>query len=143
MSNKKNWLSVLLLAAMLLNLTGCGGNHPDPEEEPTGTAVQVQTVTLHTISTENTASGKVTSDDERTIFLGSSVKCTAVYAEAGDAVETGDIICTLDMASLLASYEAASISYASAVQSYQDNSAVFADQIALYQKNVDDLKALY
>lgn len=144
MNNQKIWLPALVLAAMLLGLmTGCSGNKPAPEEEVTGIPVQVQTVALDTISTDTTISGKVVSDDERTIFLGSSVKCTAVYAEAGDTVEAGDIICTLDMASLLASYDAAAISYSSSAQSYQDNAAVFADQITLYQKNVDDLKALY
>lgn len=142
MKNKRTKLLAPLLAAVLLGLTGCGGERAETEE-PAATPVQVQTVALDTISTENTVSGTVISDDERTIFLGSSVKCTAVYAEAGDTVEAGDVICTLDMASLLASYEAASISYASAAQSCQDNSAVFADQIDLYQKNVDDLKALY
>lgn len=144
MKNHKKWLPALALAAvMLLGLTGCGGDDAETGEETTGTPVQVQTVALDTISAETTVSGTVTSDDERTIFLGSAVKCTAVYAEAGDTVQAGDVICTLDMASLLSSYEAASISYASAAQSYQDNSAVFADQIALYQKNVEDLKALY
>ena len=145
MRNRKTLLSVLVLAAMMLTLAGCGGKDAETEEpeETAGTAVQVQTVSRETISTENTVSGTVASDDERTIFLGSSVKCTAVYAEAGDSVEADDIICTLDMASILSSYEAASISYSSAAQSYQDNSAVFADQIALYQKNVNDLKALY
>nr|WP_325195902.1 efflux RND transporter periplasmic adaptor subunit [uncultured Oscillibacter sp.] len=145
MRNRKTLLSVLVLAAMMLTLAGCGGKDAETEEpeETAGTAVQVQTVSRETIFTENTVSGTVASDDERTIFLGSSVKCTAVYAEAGDSVEAGDIICTLDMASILSSYEAASISYSSAAQSYQDNSAVFADQIALYQKNVNDLKALY
>lgn len=141
MRNKKTLLPVLL-AAMLLSLTGCGGNTEEGTED-TGTPVQVQTVKRETISTETTVSGSIVSDDERTIFLGSSVKCTAVYAEAGDTVEAGDVICTLDMASILASYDAARISYSSASQSYQDNSAVFADQIALYQKNVNDLKVLY
>lgn len=139
----KKYRPAVLALAMALALTGCGGTDTPEEETDTGTAVQVQTVTASSISTENTVSGKVASDDERTIFLGSSVKCTAVYAEAGDSVEAGDIICTLDMASILSSYDAASISYAAAAQSYQDNSAVFADQIALYQKNVNDLKALY
>lgn len=142
MRNKKIVPAVLLLAAMLLNLTGCGGDDTT-EENVSATPVQVQTVALDTISTDTTVSGTVASDDQRTIFLGSSVKCTAVYAEAGDTVAAGDAICTLDLASILSSYDAASISYASAAQSYQDNSAVFADQIALYQKNVNDLKALY
>lgn len=131
-----------LALVMALMLTGCGGENIATEETAVGTAVQTQTVELDTISTENTVSGKVVSDSESTILVGASVKCTAVYFEAGDEVEAGDVICTLDLSSMQSNYNAASIGYQSAAQSYQNQSAVFADQIALYRKNVEDLKAL-
>ena len=76
-------------------------------------------------------------------MVATSAKCTAVYANAGDEVSAGDVICTLDLGSTLSSYNAATISYNSSVQSYQDQKAVFDAQINLYQKNVDDLKALF
>lgn len=142
MKNKVRRLSVLLLAAMLLGLTGCGAAQEE-ETAPAGTPVQVQTVQRDTISSENKVSGKVISDDQRTIALGSAVKCTAVHAQAGDTVEAGEAICTLDIDSIQASYNAAAISYESSAQSYRDNTAVFSDQITLYQKNVSDLQALY
>ena len=106
-------------------------------------AVQVKEVTAGDISTENKVSGKVVADNEHTVMVATSAKCTAVYVEAGDVVQAGDKICTLDLASTLASYNAANISYSSAVQSYQDQKAIFDKQIQLAQDNVNNLKQLF
>ena len=75
--------------------------------------------------------------------MAAQAQCTALYVEVGDAVTAGQALCTLDMASTLSSYNAASISYNAAVQSYQDQAAIFDKQIALAEKNVSDLKALF
>ncbi len=144
--NRHRIKAFLLSALLALSLTACGGGE-DPsqeaEEPAAGVAVQVQTVAASDIATENKVSGKVSSDNARTIFISSAAKCTAVYASAGDAVQAGDVLCTLDLGSALSSHSAARISYNSAVQSYNDQQAVFAAQIQLYQKNVEDLKALF
>ena len=141
---KRNRITALLLTAVLaLSLTACGGKETVEEVAPAGTAVQVVTVAQDSIATENKVSGKVSADNESTIMVATSAKCTAVYANAGDEVSAGDVICTLDLGSTLSSYNAATISYNSSVQSYQDQKAVFDAQINLYQKNVDDLKALF
>ena len=141
---KRNRMTALLLTAVLaLSLTACGGKETVEEVPPAGTAVQVVTVTQGSIATENKVSGKISADNESTIMVATSAKCTAVYANAGDEVSAGDVICTLDLGSTLSSYNAATISYNSSVQSYQDQKAVFDAQINLYQKNVDDLKALF
>ena len=141
---KRNRITALVLtAALALSLTACGGKETADEAPAAGTAVQVVTVAQDSIATENKVSGKVSADNESTIMVATSAKCTAVYANAGDEVSAGDIICTLDLGSTLSSYNAATISYNSSVQSYQDQKAVFDAQINLYQKNVDDLKALF
>nr|WP_325195685.1 efflux RND transporter periplasmic adaptor subunit [uncultured Oscillibacter sp.] len=141
---KRNCITALVLtAALALSLTACGGKEAADEAPAAGTAVQVVTVAQDSIATENKVSGKVSADNESTIMVATSAKCTAVYANAGDEVSAGDIICTLDLGSTLSSYNAATISYNSSVQSYQDQKAVFDAQINLYQKNVDDLKALF
>ena len=143
--NQKRILSLALAAAMALSLTACGSksdSSSSADDAPTGVAVQVQPVTAATISTENKVSGKVVSDNESSVFVASSAKCTAVYVDAGDMVSAGQKLCTLDLASTISSYNAANISYNSAVQSYQDQKNVFDSQIALYTKNVNDLKAL-
>ena len=136
MIKKTQWLAAALAAAMVLSLTACGSGEDQEnteDESAAGTAVQVQSVTLDSIATENTVSGQVAAEDESTIFVSVAAKCTAVNYEAGDVVNAGDVICTLDLGSTISSYNAANISQA----------AVFQSQIALYQKNVNDLKALF
>ena len=65
----------------------CIRDRPSPDagaSVPAGTAVQVETVTSDTISSENKVSGKVTSDLDASVFVATSAKCTAVYVEVGD-----------------------------------------------------------
>ncbi|MDY3905650.1 MAG: efflux RND transporter periplasmic adaptor subunit [Lawsonibacter sp.] len=144
--SQKRILSLALAAALMLSLSACGGEESSTsgsQEETAGVAVQVKEVTAGDISTENKVSGKVVADNEHTVMVATSAKCTAVYVEAGDVVQAGDKICTLDLASTLASYNAANISYSSAVQSYQDQKAIFDKQIQLAQDNVNNLKQLF
>lgn len=90
---KNRILAALLAAALALGLSACGGGTGDaPEEEPAspGVAVQVQEIGAGTIYTENTVSGQLVAEDQSTIMVAVSAKCTAVYAEAGDEVKAGD-----------------------------------------------------
>lgn len=144
--NKKRICAAALAAAMALTLTACqseeeGGD--SSQQTAAGVAVQVTQVTREDIYTENKVSGKIVTDSDTNVFVAAQALCTAVYVEAGDLVTAGQAICTLDIASTLSSYNAASISYSSAVQSYQDQAAIFEQQIALAEKNVSDLKALF
>jgi len=143
---KQRILAALLSALLALSLTACGGQADEtPEEDPAaaGVAVQVAEIASDTIYTENTVSGQLAAEDQSTIMVAVSAKCTAVYAEAGDEVKAGDTLCTLDLGSTLSSYNAASISYRSSVQGYNDQAAVFEKQIALLEKSVRDLKELF
>ena len=135
--------SLLLISAMALSLAACGDAAEPVEETDGGTAVQVVTVAADTIATSNKISGKITADNESTIMVAASAKCTAVYKNAGDEVESGDVICTLDLGSTLASYSAAEISYSSAVQSYQDQKAILDKQVSMAEDNVNNTKALF
>ena len=125
-------------------LTACGSKEPE-EETPAaeGIAVQVQTVTANTISTENKVSGQVSADNASTILIASAAKCTAVYKNAGDQVQAGEKICTLDLGSTLSGYNAARISYQAAVQSYQDQKSILDKQVSMAQDNVNNTKALF
>lgn len=140
---KYNRITALLLtAALALSLTACGSQ--EQEEQPAaGVAVQVETVRADTIATENKVSGKISADNESTIMIATAAKCTAVYAQAGDEVQAGDILCTLDLGSSLASYNAARISYNSAVQSYQDQKSILDKQVSMAADNVSNTKALF
>lgn len=138
----------LALAGALLSLTACGSSSDtsadaSSQSGTSGVAVQVQEVTSDTIATENKVSGKIAADNETSIYVASSVKCTAVYVQAGDTVQAGQKICTLDLDSTLSSYNAANISYDSAAQSYQDQKAILDKQVQLAQDNLNNLKALY
>ena len=137
---QKKILAIALTAALTLGLTACQSGGPgsgtassESQNEPAaaGVAVQIQQVYADTISTENKVSGRVVTDGQESVFVAAQAQCTALYVEVGDAVTAGQALCTLDMASTLSSYSAASISYHSAVQSYQDQEAIFDKQIAL------------
>ena len=139
---RRTRIPALLLAALTaMTLTACGGE--EAPQEAVGLAVQVETVLPGSIATENRVSGQVSADNSSTILISSAAKCTAVYFEAGDLVEAGDILCTLDLGSSLASYSAARISYDAAVQSYQDQKVVLDQQVQLAADNMTSTEALY
>ena len=140
---KKRVLILALAALSALALVGCGANSTEPAAVPAGVAVQVQTVERRDVATENRVSGSVTSDNETSIYVSSTAKCTAVYFEAGDTVEEGDIICTLDLGSTLASYNAAKISYDSAATGYSQQKAYFDKQVELLQTQIENTKELF
>ena len=135
-------LAAALAVIMALALTACGGKEPVEDTAPAGVAVQVKTVTAGTIATENKVSGQISADNESVILIASTAKCTAVYKNAGDLVEAGDVLCTLDLGSTLSSYNAARISYQSAIQSYQDQKGILDKQVAMASDNVANTKAL-
>ena len=141
--NHQKFLAGLLACAMALALTACGGKEPAEETGPAGIAVQVETVTADTIATENKVSGQVSADNASTILIASAAKCTAVYKNAGDQVQAGEKICTLDLGSTLSGYNAARISYQAAVQSYQDQKSILDKQVSMAQDNVNNTKALF
>ncbi len=151
---KKKWIALLPAALTVFLLVSCAGTQLTPvaqtAEAPSGVAVRVRTIERRDVSTENRVSGTVTSDEETSIYVAVTAKCTAVNFEAGDTVEKGDVICTLDLGSTLANYNAARISYDSAAASYEQQKevfdlqlAVFDKQIALAEKNVSDTKQLF
>lgn len=141
---KKQRRIAALLLALVLTLTACGGEAPAEEDgEQAGVAVQVAAVSADTIATENKVSGKISADNESVIMIASTAKCTAVYFEAGDQVEAGDILCTLELGSALANYNAARIGYNGAVQSYSDQKAVLDKQVQLAADNVSNTRALF
>ena len=144
---QKKIFAALLAGTLVLSLTACqsGGETSVPPEgnAPAGVAVQVQEVKVDTISTENKVSGRVVTDGQESVFVSAQAQCTTLYVEVGDTVSAGQALCTLDIASTLSSYSAASISYSSAAQSYQDQAAIFDEQIALAEKNLNDLQALF
>ena len=136
-------ISLLLAAAAAVTLTACGSDTEQSDETAGGVAVQVETVSSGTIATDNKVSGQISADNSSSILISSAAKCTAVYFQAGDLVKAGDILCTLDLGSSLASYNAARISYNSSVQSYQDQKGILDQQVQMAADNVANTKALF
>lgn len=141
--NFQRMIALFLSAAAVVTLTACGSKTEQADDNAGGVAVQVETVTSGEIATDNKVSGQISADNSSTILISSTAKCTAVYAQAGDLVKAGDILCTLDLGSSLASYNAARISYDSAVQSYQDQKGILDQQVQLAADNVTNTKALF
>ena len=141
--NHQKFLAGLLACAMALALTACGGEEQVEDTVPAGVAVQVKTVSAGSIATENKVSGQVSADNASTILIASAAKCTAVYKNAGDQVQAGEKICTLDLGSTLSGYNAARISYQAAVQSDQDQKSILDKQVSMAQDNVNNTKALF
>lgn len=141
---KKRLTAAVLAAMMAVSLAACGAKE-EPQQESTdaGVAVQAIEITADTIYTENKVTGKVSAENDATIMVAATAKCTDVYFNAGDQVEAGDVICTLDLGSTLSSYSAARISYDSALQSYQDQKAILDKQVKLAEDNVANTKALF
>lgn len=136
-------VQLLSLGALLLfALTGCG-DKTEAAAPPVGVAVQVRAVERRDVATESRVTGSVTSDNETSLYAASAAKCTAVYFDAGDTVQKGDIICTLELDATLASYNAAQISYNSTAESYRRQSDYFDKQVQLARDNVENTRALF
>ncbi len=142
-------LALSAAAALTLGLAGCGDNAAansgaSSSAAPSlGVAVQTQTVVRDTVAADSRVSGRVGADNETAIMVAAAAKCTAVYKNAGDTVKAGEVICTLDLGSTLASYNAANISYQSAVRSYQDQKAILDKQVQMALDNWNNTKALF
>ena len=145
MNMKKRLMAAMLAVMLMLSLTACAEQEQPVQEDPVAAGVAVRTVTIgtDTIATENKVVGKISAGEEASILVGSSAKCTAVYKNAGDTVEAGEKIATLDFGATIANYNAARIGYNSAVQSYHDQKAIFEKQVKLAEDNVANTKALF
>ncbi len=142
--NKKRASAFALALAICAGmLSGCGGannagqdNNNLNQAASGGVAVQVAPVTAETISTDNKVSGFLAAEDEATIMVAVSARCTDVYVKAGDNVRRGQVLCKLDLGSTLSQYSAARISYDSALQNYNDQLALLDLQVAMAKEDV-------
>lgn len=139
---KKHMLSLAVVLSVLLLLCSCG-KEETLEPESTATAVEIASVEKGSISAENSVSGQVASGKQESVFVALSVRCTDVYVEVGDTVTAGQTLCTLDIASTMANYQTASMSYENARKSYQDQASILSQQVAQAEKNVADTQALF
>lgn len=140
---KKQLLTIAALLCAFLPLCACGEEETVEEPADQSVAVEVAKVERGSISAESTVSGEVAAGKQESAYVGLSALCTAVYVEVGDTVNKGDLLCTVDLSSLWANYETASMNYQNAQQSYNDQAAILQKQVDLAAKNVEDAKALF
>lgn len=140
---KKLWFTAGVLALMLIVLAGCGKKGEESDPAGAGIPVEVQTVTLGAISTENKLAGTVLSDKTEQVYVSLSARCMAVYAEEGDTVKAGEVLCKLDLGAFHDNYEIAELNYNNARQSYDDQAKLLDQQIAQQEKNYNNTLALF
>ena len=141
--NHNRIFAAALAAALTVSLTGCAKQQESNYVAPAGVAVQVATVERSSISSDNRVSGKVAADNETNVFVPTNALCTAVYVAQGDSVNAGDKICTLDLSSVIANKNAASVNYQSLVSQYNAQKALLEKQIALAENNLVTTQKLF
>ena len=141
--NRNRIFAAALSAALVLSLTGCVKQQESNYVAPAGVAVQVESVARTSIATDNRVSGKVAADNETNVFVATNALCTAVYVSQGDSVNAGDKICTLDLSSVIANKNAASVNYQSLVSQYNSQKALLEKQIALAENNLITTQKLF
>ena len=140
----KRIISSLLIFAVALGMVGCAEKEEVEEDgSAAGVAVQVETISAETISAENVVSGKVVAESETAVYVMTTAQCKEVYVEEGQSVRAGDILCKLDMSTVVEPLNDSQISYLSAEASYNDQKAILDKQVALYEKTYYDTVALY
>ena len=141
--NRNRIFTAALAAAMALSLTACATEETSNYVAPAGVAVQVAAVERTSIATDNRVSGKVAADSETNVFVPTNALCTAVYVAQGDSINAGDKICTLDLSSIIANKNAASVNYQSLVSQYNAQKALLEKQIALAENNLVTTQKLF
>lgn len=139
---KKIWLRTGAIALSFLLLSGCGKKEEAPEASDQGIPVEVQTVSLGAISTENKLSGTVVSDKTEQVYVSLSARCSETYVEAGDSVKAGQLLCKLDLKTFQDNYEIAELSYQNAKKNYEDQTKLLSQQIEQQEKNYNNALAL-
>lgn len=131
----KNLVIGLSVCSMLF-LTGCGEKDVTVSNDLEGTAVEVSTVELGEIATENRVNGRVVAENEVSVFSPVAAEVTAVNVKVGDKVYKNTVLFTVDNASLMRSYEAL-------VADYDRTKVLYDQQIALAEKSLEDTKTIY
>jgi len=121
----------------ILFLTGCGEKATNGElTDKEGTAVEVSTITLGEIATENRINGRVVSENEVSIYAPTAAEVKSVNVKVGDKVSTNTVLFTLDNESLMRSHQAL-------VADYERTKLLYDQQIALAEKSLEDTKTIY
>lgn len=133
---KKQPISALLAAALLVSGLSACGQQDVAEAAPLGTAVEVQKVSAGDIAVESTVTGSVAANREVPVLSKVSCEVKSVHVKAGDTVAAGDPLYTLDTADLRDTY-------GNALTTYTSSRELLEEQVRQTRESYENLQALF
>lgn len=115
---KKRIISILIAAALLISMAGCGKKNNQQQVENNATNVTVYTAGTDTLVNEVSYTGELKAADKVVISSKVNAKVVKVNVEEGDYVNEGDVLAELDTTDLKTAYDSALAGYNSALASY-------------------------
>ena len=142
LSNAKKILTFIIVAAVILSVSGCG----KPDDVPTGAAstnVTVSEVKTQTVEETATYTGELKAAESTSVSVKVSGVVESVYCEIGDYVSAGDILMQIDKTDYLTQYNQANTAYLSVLS--QSKALIDSAQIEYNNAkiNCDNQKVLY
>ena len=128
-------MAALMALMMILLLAGCQSG----EEEltvPAGTAVEVMTVERGDLFSESSVTGNVMANRNIPVMAPVAGEVESVSVKAGDTVEKGDVLFTMDTSDLRDTYGAL-------LDSYSSTKTLLDEQVRQARQSLDNLKILY
>ncbi|MCD8343912.1 MAG: efflux RND transporter periplasmic adaptor subunit [Oscillospiraceae bacterium] len=146
----KKFCAIVLCAACVLSLAGCGSEVVEEQMDSTIT-VETAKAAVGSLQTSTSYVGTVTSDDTVSVVTLVSGNVEEVNVSVGDTVEVDQQLCRVDdesaqlsLSSANASLNSARESYSSAVANYGGSELTLLQQaLSLAQDNYDTTAALY
>ncbi len=136
----KRMIAITLAAVLAVSLSACSvleRTQQQPEETPvSGTAVEVQTVKKGDMYTENVVTGNVLANRDMPVMPKISCKVKTVEVKAGEMVEKGDTLFTLDTSDVRDLY-------APLLSSYNRTKTLLDEQVRQTEESLSNLKILY
>ena len=137
----KRMIAACMAAALLLG-AGCGQQEVQ-EEAPTGTAVEVLSVTPGPMNAEYTVTGKVTAVNEVQVFPLLAGQVLTLSVSEGDTVAAGQVLFTVDTSTVTSTLGALQQSYNSTKAATDGTIASAQIGVEQAQLALDNTKALY
>ena len=98
---KKKWIAVIVIAVLVVVLiAGAVSNSRRKKSSDAASSIKSAEVTTGTISNTISASGTLEEADTTDIKIPSNITIKKVSVEAGDEIEKGDTLATVDMTSV-------------------------------------------
>jgi len=137
----KKWTALCLALLLSAGLVGCGGNgageNTDEENAlPSGTAVEVVQVERGDIATESTVTGNVMANRNIPVMPPVAGMVGEVMVSAGERVEEGDVLFTMDTEDLRDTYK-------TLLDSYYSTKTLLDEQVRQTRQSLENLKILY